>query len=492
MSDMTVLADLEAPAGLFIGGQWRPAGTGRTIPVQDPATERVIAEVPDASDADIDDALRDAAAGFPVWRATGAWERSAVLRRMAQIIRAEADRYAAIMTAELSKPLAQSLAEVQSSADQFDWYADEARRIYGRTVAGHHTDMRISVIREPIGPVAAFAPWNFPSLLPARKIAPALAAGCSVIVMPAIEAPLSALLFAEAAQRAGLPDGVLSMLTGEPPRISGRLLASPVIRKVSLTGSVPVGIAVNEQAARTLKAVSMELGGHSPVVVFPDADIDAAARAAALGKFRNAGQVCISASRFLVHESVVDTFTESFIEQTRLLRVGPGTDPDADMGPLGSAKRLAAVAALVDDAVAKGATVATGGTRMDEFNAGFFFAPTVLTGVTADMDVMTEEPFGPIAPITSFTTFDKAIELANSTAYGLAGFVYTRDLALAHRASEALDVGMVGVNHLTIATAEAPFGGVKYSGFGREGGTEGVEAYTHAKYINMLLPGNPL
>jgi succinate-semialdehyde dehydrogenase / glutarate-semialdehyde dehydrogenase len=352
--------------------------------------------------------------------------------------------------------------------------------------------MRISVIREPIGPVAAFAPWNFPSLLPARKIAPALAAGCSVIMMPAIESPLSALLFAEAAQRAGLPDGVLTMLTGEPPRLSQRLIASPVIRKISLTGSVPVGIALNVQAAHGLKAVSMELGGHAPVVVFPDADIEAAARAAALGKYRNAGQVCISASRFLVHESVIGPFTDAFVDQARRVRVGPGTDRETDMGPLGSAKRLAAVEGLVADAVAKGATIAYGGHRPDEFQAGFFFTPTVLTGVTQDMEVMTEEPFGPVAPITGFSTFDEAITQANSTVYGLAGFVYTRDLALAYRASEALEVGMVGVNHLTIATAEAPFGGVKYSGFGREGGTEGVAAYTHAKYINMLLPENPL
>ena len=489
---LLALADVAVPAGLYIDGEWRAASTGDTFDVIDPATEAVIARVPDASTEDVDAALAAASAGFPTWRHTGAWERSAVLRRMANIIRAEADRFAAVMTAELSKPLAQSRAEVLSAADQFDWYADEARRIYGRTVDGHHTDMRIIVKREPVGPVAAFAPWNFPSLLPARKMAAALAAGCSIIVMPAIEAPLSGLLLAETAQRAGLPAGVLSMLTGTPPRISAQLIDSPVIKKISLTGSVPVGIAMNVQAAKTLKHVSMELGGHAPVIVFPDADIDAAARAAALGKYRNSGQVCIAASRFLVHESVADEFTASFIDQTLTLRVGPGTDPQADMGPLGSAKRLAAIEGLVADAVAKGATVAHGGARIDEFQAGFFFAPTVLTNVTGDMAVMTEEPFGPIAPITTFATFDEAIAAANSTAYGLAGFVYTRDLALAYRASEALETGMVGVNHLTIATAEAPFGGVKYSGFGREGGTEGIEAYTQVKYINMLLPENPL
>jgi len=312
-----------------------------------------------------------------------------------------------------------------------------------------------------------------------------------VIAMPPIESPLSALLFGEAAAQAGLPDGVLNLITGDPAKISDRLLTGTTIRKLSLTGSVPVGIALNTLAARTLKSVSMELGGHAPVLVFPDADIDSAARACALGKFRNAGQVCISASRFLVHESIADQFTEAFIEQTRALRVGPGRDPGVDVGPLGSEKRREAVEALVEDAVSKGATLACGGFRPDEFAAGFFFAPTVLTGVSQDMDVMTQEPFGPIAPITTFSTFDEAIALANSTEFGLAGFVYTRDLDTAYRASEALETGMVGVNQLTIATAEAPFGGVKYSGFGSEGGTEGVLDYTHPKYVNMLLPGMP-
>lgn len=482
---------MDAPTQLYIDGRWRPASDGARSDVIDPATELPVASVAMATPADVDEALAAAAAGFATWRATSAWERSRALRAMADTVRAQVDRYADVMTSEQGKPLAQARAEVLSSADQFDWYADEARRIYGRTVDGHSTDMRITVRREPIGPIAAFAPWNFPSLLPARKIAPALAAGCSVVLVPPIEAPLSSLLFAEAADSAGVPAGVLNVITGDPPTLSDHLVTSPIIRKVSLTGSVPVGIAVNTLAAKTLKSVSMELGGHSPVLVFPDADIDAAARAAALGKFRNAGQVCISASRFLVHESVVEQFTAAFVEQTRQLRLGPGHDPDTDMGPLGSARRREAVEAMVADAVGKGAQVAHGGVRPEEFQSGFFFAPTVLTGVTQEMDVMTEEPFGPIAPITSFSEFDEAIAIANSTAFGLAGFVYTRDLDTAYRASEALETGMVGVNHLTIATAEAPFGGVKYSGFGREGGTEGIEAYTHAKYVNILLPGPP-
>ena len=486
---MTMIGNQPAPTLLYLDGQWREAADGGRIDVVDPATEQVIATVPRATASDIDDALTAAATGFDRWRATGAWERSAALRRMAGIIRDEVDRYAAVMTAEQGKPLAQARAEVLASADQFDWYADEARRIYGRTVDGHTTDVRITVRREPIGPVAAFAPWNFPSLLPARKLAPALAAGCSIILVPPIEAPLSSLLFAEAAHRAEIPAGVLGVVTGDPAELSERLLASPVVRKVSLTGSVPVGIAVSTMAARTLKSVSMELGGHSPVLVFPDADIEAAAAVCAVGKFRNAGQVCISASRFLVHESVAAEFTEAFVRATAALRVGPGSDPASDVGPLGSARRREAVAAMVDDAVGKGATVAHGGSRPEEFQVGFFFEPTVLTGVSADRSVMTDEPFGPIAPITTFTDLTEAIEVANSTVYGLAGFVFTRDLDTAYRAAEALDTGMVGVNHLTIATAEAPFGGVKYSGFGSEGGTEGIDDYTHPKYVNVRLPG---
>ena len=483
------LANLSPRTAQYIAGKWIDRGDRDAIDVVDPATEQVVAAVPAATTADVENALAAAEAGFAVWRRTGAWERSATLRRMADIIRADVDRFSRVMTAETGKPLAQSLGEVLSSVDQFDWYADEARRIYGRTVDGHSTDMRITVRREPVGPVAAFAAWNFPSLLPARKIAPALAAGCSLIVVPPVEAPLSALLLAEAADLAGLPAGALNMITGAPAPICAQLLASPIIRKVSLTGSVPVGVAINVAAAKTLKSVSMELGGHAPVLVFADADPIAAGRAGAQGKFRNAGQVCIAASRFIVHESIAAEFTAAFVAEASQLRLGPGRDPNSDMGPLVSAKRRAAIDDLVDDAVAKGAKLVCGGSRPTELPVGYYFAPTVLTDVTPQMRVMREEPFGPIAPITTFATYDEGISAANATQFGLAAFVYTRDLGIAYRASEDLEAGMVGVNHLTVATAEAPFGGVKASGFGREGGTEGVEDYTYAKYVNMMLPG---
>lgn len=497
MTTGTPASELSVPEGvlprplMYIGGAWRASRDGATHVVDNPATEDELAAVPLATAADLDDALAAAAAGFARWRKTSAWERSEVLRRMAASIRAQSDRFALVTTLEQGKPLAQARGEVLASADQFDWYADEARRVYGRTVDAHDPRTRIVVRRQPVGPVAAFAPWNFPSLLPARKIAPAIAAGCSVIAVAPIEAPLSTILFAEAAEQAGLPAGVLNVVTGEPPQVSRHLIGSEVIRKVSLTGSVPVGVEILKLAAEGMKDVSMELGGHAPVLVFPDADIGRAAAVAAQGKFRNAGQVCIAASRFLVHSAVAEEFTHAFVEETGRLRLGDGRDPGTDVGPLSTAGRRQAVQDLIDDAVSRGASVRAGGGPAADFQAGYFFSPTVLTGVDAGMRVMREEPFGPIAPITTFTTFDEAIAIANSTPYGLGGFVFTEDLTTAFRASEELEVGMVGVNHLTIATAEAPFGGVKHSGFGREGGAEGIDGYTVTKYLSMLLRETP-
>lgn len=493
MTTDTLTSDLSVPDGvlprplMYIDGGWRASRDGATRVVDNPATEEELAAVPLATAADLDDALTAAAAGFTRWRATSAWERSEVLRRMAAFIRVHSDRFALVTTLEQGKPLAQARGEVLASADQFDWYADEARRIYGRTVDSHDPSTRIMVRRQPVGPVAAFATWNFPSLLPARKIAPAIAAGCSVIAMAPIEAPMSTILFAEAAEEAGLPAGVLNVVTGEPAQVSRHLISSDIVRKVSLTGSVPVGIQLLKLAAGGMKDVSMELGGHAPVLVFPDTDIERAATVAAQGKFRNAGQVCIAASRFLVHSSVAEDFTRAFVQETGKLQLGDGRDPGTDVGPLSTAGRRQAVQELIDDAVSRGASVRTGGGPAAGFQTGYFFSPTVLTGADPGMRVMREEPFGPIAPITTFDTFEEAIAIANATPYGLGGFVFTDDLSTAFRASEELEVGMVGINHLTIATAEAPFGGVKQSGFGREGGTEGIDDYTVTKYLNMKL-----
>lgn len=476
------------PNQLFIHGEWRPAADGARLPVIDPATEREIDSVPVAAPSDVDDALRSAQHGFETWRAADPWSRSRILRRCADIIRERTGLLAAVLTDEQGKPLDQARGEVGAAADQFDWYADEARRIYGHLLDGRQADKRMIIRREPIGPVAAFTPWNFPSLLPARKLAPALAAGCSVVLKPAEEAPRSALLLAEICREAGVPAGAVNMVTGDPEMISRRLIASPVIRKVTLTGSVRVGRLLMALCASHPKPVSLELGGHSPVLIFDDAEAEGAARQAAAGKFRNAGQVCVAASRFFVHESLADAFIQHFTEATRRLRVGDGREPGTDMGPLSNLRRVEATAALVEDAVERGARLHSGGERPAERPRGFFFAPTVLSGVEEDMAVMNEEPFGPIAPITSFATLEEAATRANDNPYGLAAYVFTRDLSTAWLAAEALEAGMVGVNNLVVATAEAPFGGVKMSGFGREGGAEGLDAYTASKHINIALP----
>jgi len=478
---------MRTPNQLLINGHWKDAADGRRIDVIDPATEEVIDSVPAATAADIDEALAAAEAGWRRWRETDAWTRRATVRRIATFLRGHTDEIARVLTEEQGKPLAEARSELAATADQFDWYADEARRIYGRMIDGHSRAHRLMVIRQPIGPVAAFSPWNFPALLAARKVAPALAAGCSVILKPAIEAPRTGMFLALAAQEAGVPAGVFNVVTGPSGMISERLIRSDVIRKVTLTGSVPVGQQLLHLAAEGLKSVTMELGGHSPVLVFADADVEAAAEACALAKFRNNGQVCIAASRFFVQESVIDRFTKRFVEVARSLKIGDGRAEDTQIGPLTNQRRIDATQALVDDAVGKGARVAYGGKRPDGFARGYFYMPTVLTGVDVSMDIMTEEPFCPIAPIAPFTDLDDALAKANASQFGLAGYVFTDNTRTAFLASEGLDVGMVGVNNLVIAAAEIPFGGVKMSGYGREGGSEGIEYYTVAKYINFKL-----
>jgi len=472
---------------MFINGAWVDSCDGARLEVINPATEEIVGSVPVATLQDLDTALQGAERAWRSWRKVDAWTRSAAVRRVAEVLRARADSIAAVLTEEQGKPLTEAKGEVLAAADQFDWYADEARRMYGRVIAGHSTANRLLVLRQPVGPVAAFTPWNFPALLPARKIAAALAAGCSIILKPAEEAPRTALCLAEACQEAGLPAGVINVVTGNPAQISRHLITSEIIRKVSLTGSVPVGREILRLCADGIKAVSMELGGHSPVLIFEDAEIDEAAEIAARGKFRNNGQVCIAASRFFVHESVAARFTRRFVEVVQSLRLGDGRDPQTDIGPLANRRRLEAVQALVDDARGKGAAVRCGGGRPPQFSRGFYFEPTVLTEVDASMRVMIEEPFCPIAPILTFTDFDQAIARANATPYGLAGYVFTRNTRTAFLASEELEVGMVGVNNLVIAAAEIPFGGVKQSGFGREGGSEGIESYTVTKYVNIRL-----
>jgi succinate-semialdehyde dehydrogenase/glutarate-semialdehyde dehydrogenase len=471
---------------MLIGGEWVASSDGKLIDVVDPATEQVIATVPVATPEDLDRALDAARTGWERWKATSAWDRSAVLRRAAALLEERAEEIARTLTGEQGKPLAEARAEVASTIEQFDWYADEARRIYGRTADSRNVNQRLQVRREPIGPVAAFTPWNFPILLAARKVAPALAAGCSVILKPAEEAPSAALEMARALVDAGLPAGVLNVVTGTPPQISEHLLASPVIRKLSLTGSVEVGRQLLTLAARNINNVSMELGGHAPVLVFDDVDPEAAARACVAGKFRNAGQVCVSATRFYVHEKIAAEFTAAFTEATRALRVGAGLDEGTQVGPLVSGRRLAAIEQLVDDAVAQGAVIATGGAS-PAGRTGYFYSPTVLTGVSESAAIMQTEPFGPVAPIAAFSTFDEAVERANGTPYGLAAYVFTQDLTTATRAAEELEVGIVGVNSFAVSGAQVPFGGVKLSGIGAENGTEALDSYLHSKTIAIEL-----
>jgi succinate-semialdehyde dehydrogenase/glutarate-semialdehyde dehydrogenase len=475
------------PDRMYIDGEWAAATDGATIDLVDPATEKRVGAVPVATAADLDRALLAADRAFRGWREVDAWTRSAALRRVAAILRERTEAIAPVLTEEQGKPLSEARAELSAAADQFDWYADEARRIYGRVIDGHSRGNRLVVIRQPIGPVAAFAPWNFPALLPSRKIAPAIAAGCSIVVKPAEEAPRTCFCLAQACHDAGIPPGVLNVVTGRPAEISAHLIRSPIIRKVSLTGSVPVGKELMRLCAEQVKPVTLELGGSSAVLVFADADVDKAAELSARAKFRNMGQVCISASRFFVQESVAERFTSRFVEVARSLRVGDGREAGVDVGPLSNLRRLLAAEEFVADALGKGARLLAGGARPKERGRGFFYLPTVIAGVRPGMRILSEEPFCPVAPIATFGTLEEGLALANASVYGLAGYVFTRDTRTAFLAAEGLEAGMVGVNNLGLATAEIPFGGVKQSGFGREGGSEGIEHYTTTKHINFLL-----
>lgn len=472
---------------MYIDGEWTPASDGAKIDIINPANEEKIGTVPVATVEDLDRALESSEKAWLSWREVDVWTRSEKIRRVSEIIKGRIDEIAAILTEEQGKPTAEAKGEVNAAAEQFDWYADEARRIYGRVIDGHSKEHRLLVIREPIGPVAAFSPWNFPALLSSRKIAPAIACGCSIVVKPAVEAPGTALMMAQAVHDAGIPAGVLNMVTGKSSMISDHLIKSDVIRKVTLTGSVPIGQEILRLSAEGIKVVTMELGGHSPVLVFEDTDIDKAAELCARTRYRNNGQVCIAASRFYVQESVADKFIDRFVEVTKSLVVGDGRDPKTDVGPIANKRRLDATERLVTDAVDKGAVVRCGGKRPDGFDRGFYYEPTVLTGVNDSMAIMTEEPFCPVAPISTFTDIEDALTKANATEFGLAAYIFTKDMKTMFQAAEGIDSGMVGVNTLLLAAPEIPFGGIKKSGFGREGGSEGVEAYTVTKYLNIKL-----
>jgi len=466
-----------------IDGVWTTGSGTATHRVVDPATGETLGELPLASIADLDAALAAAARGFKVWRATPVDARSAVLAKAAALLRERAELIATIATLEQGKPLAEARIEVGYTAALTEWYAGEARRNYGR-VLPRAAGARSIVVHEPVGPAAAFCPWNFPILNPARKLAPALAAGCSMIVKPPEEAPGSAIEVLRCFIDAGLPAGVLGLVFGEPQLVSAHLIASPVIRKISFTGSVPVGKLLMKLAADGMKRTTMELGGHSPVLVFDDADLDKAVPMLAGAKFRNAGQVCVSPTRFFVQEGIYERFARAFVEATERVVTGNGLAQGITMGPLANPRRPAAIAAMVDEAKAAGARVATGGERGG--TDGFFYRPTVLLDVPLETRAMNDEPFGPLALMRPFKTLDDAVEQANRLPYGLAAYCFTENARRAHLLGDAVESGMIGINAVVLSAADSPFGGVKDSGHGSEDGPEGMQAYLVTKAIHQL------
>ena len=457
--------------GLFIGGSWR-WGEGRpTFRVENPATEEVVGEAVQAREADAHEAIEAAVAGFASWRETDPWRRSSVLRIIAGRLREAAPAAARTITLETGKPLRQAIGEVMTAAEYFDWFADEARRIRGETIEARSANQRLSVDREPVGVVAVLTSWNFPINLPARKIAAALAAGCTVICRPSEEAPASTAALFRCMQGSGLPDGAVNLLLGHHHEIVPAIMRDPRVRKVSFTGSTEVGRAVMRDAARTVKKVGLELGGHASAIVFEDADVDEAVSSLIAFKFRNAGQICISPSRFFIQDRVYDQFVSKAATAVRGLRVGDGFDEATDVGPLINRRRWEAVQSLTHSAAAAGGEVLAGGMRPSGLNRGHYFAPTLIAHVPDNTPVMSDEPFGPIIPLNRFATSEDVIARANTLEYGLANYVYTRSLATAHRAVRGLQSGMIAVNNTTLATVEAPFGGVKQSGF-RHGGRQ--------------------
>lgn len=469
---------------LFIGGTWRGARDGRTIPVIDPATEEQIGTVAHAGIPDLDAALEAAAGAFPGWAATGAFDRYKLMRRAAELLRERSDSIAALMTAEQGKPLGQSRIEVLGGADTIDWFAEEARRTYGQVIPPRQNGVTQITIKQPVGPVAAFTPWNFPINQVVRKLSAALAAGCSIIVKAPEETPASPAELIRCFADAGVPDGVVNLVYGDPAEISGYLIPHPVIRKISFTGSTPIGKQLASLAGLHMKKSTMELGGHAPVLVFEDADIDKAISTMAATKFRNAGQVCVSPTRFLIQDSVADRFIDGFTEAAKAIKVGPGTDPASEMGPLANERRIPALQRMIEDAISKGARMTTGGKRIG--NQGWFFEPTVLADVPTSAEIMNEEPFGPVAVINRFDTVDTALAEANRLPYGLASYAFTSSAATAHRLEQEMRAGMLTMNHVGLALPEVPFGGIADSGIGTEGGSDAIEAYLDTRFVTRL------
>ena len=465
----------------YVAGQWIDADNGKTVAVTNPANGETIGTVPVCGTAETERAIAAADKAQKAWRDVSAKERAAILRKLNDLMLANTDDLALIMTSEQGKPLAEAKGEIAYAASFIEWFADEARRTYGDTIPAPLGDRRILAIKQPIGTTAAITPWNFPTAMLTRKAGPALAAGCSMVVKPATQTPFSALAFAELAQRAGVPKGLLSVLTGSASQIGGEMTRNPLVRKLTFTGSTEVGRLLMRQSADTIKKLSLELGGNAPFIVFDDADLDAAVEGAMISKYRNTGQTCVCANRIYVQKGVLKGFTEKLVTKVNGLKVGPGVEAGVTQGPLIDDKAVAKIEEHIADAKAKGATVLTGGKR--HALGGLFFEPTVVSGATADMLFAKEETFGPLAPIFAFDTEEEVIALANDSEFGLAAYFYSRDVGRVMRVAERLESGMVGVNTGLISTAEAPFGGVKQSGLGREGSKYGLDEFQEIKYI---------
>jgi succinate-semialdehyde dehydrogenase/glutarate-semialdehyde dehydrogenase len=476
LKDPTLLREL-----CFIDGAWAAADNGATLEVKNPATAQKLGTIPNMGAAETRRAIAAASAALPAWRARTAKERAVILRRWFDLMMQHQDDLAMLMTAEQGKPLAESKTEIAYAASFIEWFGEEAKRLYGDIIPGHQADKRIMVLRQPVGVVAAITPWNFPSAMITRKAGPALAAGCTLVCKPATQTPYSALALAELSSRAGVPKGVFNMITGSAAAIGGEMTGNRAVRKLTFTGSTEVGKKLMAQCAGTVKKLSLELGGNAPFIVFDDADLDAAVQGAIASKYRNTGQTCVCANRLLIQAGVYDEFAKRLKSAVAQLRVGDGLLGVTDQGPLIDAKAVTKVEEHIADALAKGAKVALGGKR--HVLGGSFFEPTILTGVTPKMLVAREETFGPVAPLFKFESEAQAIAMANDTEFGLAAYLYTRDLARSWRVSEAIEYGIVGLNTGIISTETAPFGGVKESGIGREGSKYGILDYTEIKYV---------
>jgi succinate-semialdehyde dehydrogenase/glutarate-semialdehyde dehydrogenase len=468
----------------YIDGNWVKPSGDTSQDVMNPATSKAIGQLGHVSRGDLDKALAAADKGFKTWRKVSAFERGRILRKAADLVRARTDEIAKVLTLEEGKVLMEAKVEVASAADIIDWYAAEGQRAYGRVIPARADGVRNLVVMEPIGVVAGFSPWNFPVTQAVRKIAASLAAGCAIIIKCPEETPGSPIGLVKCFHDAGVPAGVLNLVYGVPAEISEYLIPHPSVRKISFTGSIPVGKHLNALAASHMKRATMELGGHSPVMVFDDADVEGAAKIMGAFKYRNAGQVCISPTRFFVHEKVYDTFVGKFIEIAKRTKVGDGLEPDSRMGPLANPRRITAMESFIGDALEKGAKAEAGGNRIG--NQGNFFEPTVLTEVPESARIMNEEPFGPVAVMLRFKETDEMLERANKLPYGLASYAFTKDAKTAGKVADAIEAGMITINHMGLALPETPFGGVKDSGFGHEGGTEGLQVYMQSKFVSHL------